>query len=47
VQPSDELIKRLRRLLGVEAVSVSYERSPAPVPAPEQQIRPPKLAVVK
>jgi DNA polymerase-3 subunit alpha len=47
VQPTDELLKRLRYLLGAEAVEVSYERLPAPIPVPAEQARRPKLAVVK
>ena len=43
VQPTDELLKRLRRLLGPDAVKVSYERyilSPAAGPASAPSPRP-------
>ena len=47
VQPTDELIKRLRHLLGAEVVRVSYDRPEAiAVPADENQHRP-RLALVK
>ena len=45
VHPAEELLKRLRQLLGAESVYVSYERAFAPMPAPEQRARTPKLAV--
>jgi DNA polymerase-3 subunit alpha len=46
-QPSDELLKRLRHLLGPEAVRISYERSLTSVSTSEPQTPLPKLAVVK
>jgi len=46
VQPTDELLKRLRHLLGVGAVHVSYERALDLVPASQEQAGRPKLAVV-
>jgi DNA polymerase-3 subunit alpha len=47
VQPSDELLRRLRQLLGPESVHVSYERFVPPrEPAPARE-RPPRLALVR
>jgi DNA polymerase-3 subunit alpha len=45
VEPSDALLKRLRQLLGTEAVRVVYERSPLPVMRGEGQPAP-RLAAV-
>jgi DNA polymerase-3 subunit alpha len=47
VQPTEELLKRLRHLMGAGSVRVSYERALAPMPARGEQTRPPKLAIVK
>ena len=44
VEPTDALLKRLRQLLGGDAVSVVYERSPLPVAQTETQR--PRLAAV-
>ncbi len=46
VQPRDALLKQLRRLLGNEAVTVSYQRGALSAPELQQQ-RAPRLAVVK
>jgi DNA polymerase-3 subunit alpha len=47
VQPTEELLKRLRRLLGVDAVQISYDRA-SPVLLPSAKpVRPPRLALVK
>jgi DNA polymerase III subunit alpha len=44
VEPTDALLKRLRQLLGADAVRVVYERSPLPMaPADTQR---PRLAAV-
>ena len=45
VQPRDTLLKQLRRVLGNDAVSVSYQRG-ALVAAEPERARPPRLAVV-
>ena len=44
VEPTDALLKRLRQLLGSDAVSVVYERSPLPLAQTETQA--PRLAAV-
>jgi DNA polymerase III subunit alpha len=44
VQPADALLKRLRRLLGNEAVTVSYQRGPQPEEAPRPKA--PRLSLV-
>jgi len=45
VQPTDELIKRLRRLLGADGVQVSYGGQVHPRPASEGPAPAPRLAV--
>ncbi len=45
VQPADALLKRLRRLLGDEAVEVAYEQRA--LPAEPARTRPPRLSLVK
>jgi DNA polymerase-3 subunit alpha len=47
VRPSEELLARLRHLLGPEAVRVSYERGVGAAMARERQGAPPRLALVK
>ncbi len=47
VQPSDELLKRLRQILGPDAVAVVYGGPPARVRAPEVERERPRLAVVR
>jgi len=46
VQPTDELIKRLRRLLGADGVQVSYGGQAYERPGSERPARAPRLAVV-
>jgi DNA polymerase-3 subunit alpha len=47
VQPTDELIKRLRRLLGADGVQVSYRGGAHQRPGREQPAPAPRLAVVR
>jgi DNA polymerase-3 subunit alpha len=51
IQPRDALLKQLRRLLGSEGVTVSYERAALPtlpvVTAEPERPRPPRLSVVR
>ncbi|NCC29294.1 MAG: DNA polymerase III subunit alpha, partial [Gammaproteobacteria bacterium] len=44
VEPTDALLKRLRQLLGSDAVTVVYERSP--LPAVQTETQRPRLAAV-
>jgi len=46
VQPTDELLKRLRHLLGAEMVQVSYQRFVPPRLLARASEQPPRLAVV-
>ncbi len=45
VQPTDALLKRLRQVLGADAVRVAYERPALPAPMPEVQQKPRLMAV--
>ena len=45
VQPTDALLKRLRQVLGADAVRVAYERPALPSPMPEVQQKPRLMAV--
>ncbi len=45
VQPADALLKRLRRLLGNDAVQVAYEGKPQPAETPRPKA--PRLSVVR
>ena len=47
VRPTDELLKRLRQMLGQEAVRVSYERDSAESPMCNGTSAPRRLALVK
>jgi len=47
VQPTEELLKRLRNLLGGDSVRVSYDRTLVPMPPKEAPAQPPRLALVK
>jgi DNA polymerase-3 subunit alpha len=47
VRPTDELLKRLRQILGQEAVRVAYERGSFDGPAPSSASAPPRLALVR
>jgi DNA polymerase-3 subunit alpha len=47
VRPTDELLKRLRQLLGQEAIRISYERGGASAATPNGASAPPRLALVK
>jgi DNA polymerase-3 subunit alpha len=46
VQPADALLKRLRRVLGPDRVSVAYDRGALP-PAPASARPPPRLSLVR
>jgi len=46
-RPTEELLKRLRQILGQEAVRVSYERGSVDGPAPGSASAPPRLALVR
>jgi DNA polymerase-3 subunit alpha len=47
MHPTDELLKRLRQLLGQQAVRISYERDSASAATPHGASAPPRLALVK
>ncbi len=48
VQPRDALLKQLRRLLGNDAVTVSYQRGALPaLPAEPERPKVPRLSVVR
>ncbi len=47
VEPADALLKRLRHLLGDDAVEVVYQRELVRRPSPTEPASPPRLAVVR